>query len=145
VLSSEDRKTLIWLRFHWGEEYAVNLQGSIWTAVPRLNPEMVLSEPTAARLRAAMYLDAAGRRIRAGATAARWEGESSGARAQPSSASCMGRNFACVSPSSATGSDPATIPHPANRRAVAPVTSAQRSAIPHSPLPRESTQPTGPA
>jgi len=72
VLSAADRRTLIWLRFHWGEEYAVNLHGFIWTAVPLLDPWLVLSEPTAARLRAAMFLDAATRRIRSGATAARW-------------------------------------------------------------------------
>jgi hypothetical protein len=71
MLSAEDRTTLIWLRFHWGEEYAVNLQGSIWTAVPLSDP-WLLSEPTPARLRAAMVLDAASRRIRSGATAARW-------------------------------------------------------------------------
>jgi hypothetical protein len=56
VPSAEDRETLTWLRFHWGQEYAVNLQGSVWTAIPALDPELVLSEPTAARLRAAMYL-----------------------------------------------------------------------------------------
>jgi hypothetical protein len=72
VLSAGDRRTLIWLRFHWGEEYAVNLQGSIWTAVPLTDPWLVLSEPTAARLRAAMFLDAASRRMQSGATAARW-------------------------------------------------------------------------
>jgi hypothetical protein len=72
VLSAEDRRTLIWLRYHWGQEYAVNLDGSIWTAVPVSAPWLALSEPTAARLRATMFLDAASRRMISGATAARW-------------------------------------------------------------------------
>jgi hypothetical protein len=83
VLSAEDRTTLIWLRFHWGEEYAVNLQGSVWAAVPLSDPWLVLSEPTAARLRAAMFLDAASRRIRSGATAARWASFTSPGLRQP--------------------------------------------------------------
>ena len=64
---------------------------------------------------------------------------------QASSANCMGRNLAWVSASSAAGSEPLTMPPPANSRARAPSTSAQRSAMPHSPLPCASTQPTGPA
>ena len=72
MLNARDRDTLTWLRWHWGQEYAVNCDGTIWTAIPALGPDIVLSEPTAARLRAAMYLDAAGRRMRSGATAQRW-------------------------------------------------------------------------
>jgi hypothetical protein len=72
VLSRADRTALIWLRFHWGQEYAVNLCGSVWTAMPLSDPWLVLSEPTAARLQATMFLDAAARRMRSGATAARW-------------------------------------------------------------------------
>jgi TfoX N-terminal domain len=64
---------------------------------------------------------------------------------QPSRAPRMGRNFTCASASSATGSEPATIPQPANSRAVRPETWAHRRAMPHSPLPSASTQPTGPA
>ena len=66
-------------------------------------------------------------------------------RGQDSSANCMGANFACASASSAAGSEPATMPQPANSRACGPSTSAHRRAMPHSPLPRASTQPTGPA
>jgi len=65
--------------------------------------------------------------------------------AQASSANRMGANLATVSASSAAGSEPATMPQPANSRARAPSTSAHRKAMPHSPLPRASTQPTGPA
>jgi 2-succinyl-5-enolpyruvyl-6-hydroxy-3-cyclohexene-1-carboxylate synthase len=65
--------------------------------------------------------------------------------AQASSANRMAANLATVSASSAAGSEPATMPHPANSRARRPSTSAHRSAMPHSPLPRASTQPTGPA
>lgn len=72
MLSANDRDTLTWLRWHWGQEYAVNCDGTIWTAIPALQPDIVLSEPTAAGLRAAMYLDAASRRMRSGATAQRW-------------------------------------------------------------------------
>jgi hypothetical protein len=72
MLSAGDRRELIWLRYHWGEEYALNCDGTIWTAIPATDPWLVLSEPTAAKLRAAMYLDAAARRMRSGATAARW-------------------------------------------------------------------------
>ena len=61
------------------------------------------------------------------------------------SARSMGSSFAWVSAHSASGSEPATMPAPATRRARAPSSSAQRSAIAHSPLPRASTQPTGPA
>ena len=42
------------------------------------------------------------------------------------------------------GSEPATMPQPATRRALVPLSWAQRSAMPHSPLPSASTQPTGP-
>jgi 2-succinyl-5-enolpyruvyl-6-hydroxy-3-cyclohexene-1-carboxylate synthase len=66
-------------------------------------------------------------------------------RRQASSANRMGANLATVSASSAAGSEPATMPQPANSRARGPSTSAHRSAMPHSPLPRASTQPTGPA
>jgi hypothetical protein len=84
VLSREDHTALIWLRFHWGQEYAVNLHGSVWTAMPLSDPWLVLSEPTAARLRATMFLDAAARRMRSGATAARWASFTSPAPEQDS-------------------------------------------------------------
>jgi hypothetical protein len=61
-----------------------------------------------------------------------------------SRASRIGRNLACASASSAAGSEPATMPPPAKIRAREPAISPQRSAMPHSPLPRLSTQPTGP-
>ena len=64
---------------------------------------------------------------------------------QPSRADCMGRNLAWASASSASGSESATMPPPANSRARVPSTSAQRSAMHHSPFPALSTQPTGPA
>ena len=67
------------------------------------------------------------------------------ARRQASSANCMGRNLAWVSARSAVGSEPLTMPPPANSRARGPSTSAHRSAMPHSPLPRASTHPTAPA
>ncbi len=64
---------------------------------------------------------------------------------QPSRAYCMTRNLACASASSSSGTESATMPQPANRRARGPSISAQRNAMPHSPSPRASTQPTGPA
>ena len=64
---------------------------------------------------------------------------------QPSRASRTGTNLAWASRTSASGSDPATIPHPAKSRAERPDSCAHRSATPHSPSPRASTQPTGPA
>jgi hypothetical protein len=57
----------------------------------------------------------------------------------------MGRNLTWASASSATGSEPATMPQPANSRARSPASWAQRRAMPHSPFPSASTQPTGPA
>ena len=64
---------------------------------------------------------------------------------QASRATCMGRNLVRVSASSAAGSESATMPPPANSRARGPSSSAQRSAMPHSPFPALSSQPTGPA
>ena len=65
---------------------------------------------------------------------------------QPSSAAWKAANFDWVSASSAAGSEPATMPQPANSRALSsPTSSAQRSARPNSPSPRASSQPTGPA
>ena len=57
----------------------------------------------------------------------------------------MGSSLAWVSAHSASGSEPATMPAPATRRARLPSSSAPRRAIAHSPSPRASTQPTGPA
>ncbi len=64
---------------------------------------------------------------------------------QASRAKRMVRNLVTVSASSAAGSESATMPPPANSRARGPSISAQRSAMPHSPFPALSTQPTGPA
>ena len=61
------------------------------------------------------------------------------------SARSIGSSLAWVSAHSASGSEPATMPAPATRRARLPSSSAPRSAIAHSPSPRASTQPTGPA
>src|SRR5699024_1682547 len=66
----------------------------------------------------------------------------------PPRASRMGTSFATLSANSAAGSEPATIPHPANSRIRAPScgsTCAQRRAIPHSPSPAASIHTTGPA
>ena len=63
------------------------------------------------------------------------------------SASRIGISLATDSASSASGSDPATMPHPANNRICRGSVSLirpHRRAIPHSPSPRASTQPTGP-
>ena len=64
---------------------------------------------------------------------------------QVETASRTGTNLACASASSDSGSELATIPQPANSRTVEPLTSAERSAMPHSPSPVASIQPTGPA
>ena len=64
------------------------------------------------------------------------------------SASRMGSSLATDSASSASGSEPATMPQPANsriRRGSVSSTWPQRRAIAHSPSPAASTQPTGPA
>ncbi len=63
-------------------------------------------------------------------------------------ASRIGTSLASASASSASGCDPATMPQPAKSRSRAPSVgsiSAQRKAIPHSPSPVASSQPTGPA
>ena len=70
------------------------------------------------------------------------------AAGQPDNASRIGISLAALSPSSASGSEPATMPQPANSRSRAGSSGsmrAQRSAIPHSPSPAASIQPTGPA
>jgi hypothetical protein len=72
MLTRKDRDALAWLRWRWGAEYAVNCDGTIWTALPALAPGLVLSEPAATRLKATIYLDAACRWMRSGATAERW-------------------------------------------------------------------------
>jgi len=64
------------------------------------------------------------------------------------SASRIGTSFASDSPSSASGSDPATIPQPAKsraRRGSEESRRAHRNAMPHSPSPSASIHPTGPA
>ena len=60
-------------------------------------------------------------------------------------AASMGRSLASVSAHSASGSEPATMPAPATRRARGPSSWAPRRATAHSPSPSASTQPTGPA
>lgn len=57
----------------------------------------------------------------------------------------MAASLASVSSHSASASEPATMPAPATRRALAPSRVALRRATAQSPSPRESTQPTGPA
>ena len=69
----------------------------------------------------------------------------SAVRQPPASASRTGTNFAWDSASSASGSESATMPQPANSRTVSPSTTAERNAMPHSPSPLASIQPTGPA
>ena len=61
------------------------------------------------------------------------------------SAPSIAWNLACVSASSAAGSEPATTPTPANTRASWPSSSPDRMPTAQRPLPRASTQPTGPA
>ncbi len=63
-------------------------------------------------------------------------------------ASRIGTNFAEDSATSASGSEPATMPQPAKsriREGSSSDTAPQRSAMPHSPSPTASIQPTGPA
>lgn len=62
-----------------------------------------------------------------------------------SSASSNALNFRSVSANSRSGSDPATIPPPAYRRARAASITAERMPTRNSPPPRWSIQPTGPA
>src|SRR5690606_35947350 len=70
-----------------------------------------------------------------------------GHRAPPSTPSAASSvpNFALVSASSASGSDPATMPAPAYTRTACPAVSAQRIVTTHSPSPSASVQPTRPA
>lgn len=65
-----DRDALSWLRWNWGREYVVKRVDGVWTATPKWEPELVLSEPTPERLRVAMFEDAAKRRMRSGAISA---------------------------------------------------------------------------
>src|SRR5215211_3896946 len=62
-----------------------------------------------------------------------------------SSTSSMARSLCSVSTHSVSGSEPGTMPAPASRWARRPSRVAPRRAITHSPSPRWSTQPTGPA
>jgi len=71
--------------------------------------------------------------------------ESFGQVELPSRAASTARSLRRVSSSSASGSEAGTIPPPAKRRPFAPSISMQRRAIPNSPSPLASTQPTGPA
>ena len=57
----------------------------------------------------------------------------------------MAWSLARVSASSAVGSESATMPTPAQRRASVPSSSAERMPTAQRPLPPPSTQPTGPA
>ena len=64
------------------------------------------------------------------------------------SASRIGTSFADDSATSASGSDPATMPQPAKSRirdGSSRDTAPHRSAMPHSPSPVASIHPTGPA
>ena len=77
MLDKADQSTLNSLRWHWDTAYAINCDGTIWTAIPAAEPEAVLTAGSAMELRTAMQNDYAARAMRANATAARWAGFSS--------------------------------------------------------------------
>ena len=77
MLDKEQQTMLNALRWHWEKFYAVNCDGSAWTAIPAAAPEAVLTASSATELRTAMQNDYAARAMRTGATAARWAGFSS--------------------------------------------------------------------
>jgi hypothetical protein len=74
MLDNEQQTTLNSLRWHWEQFYAVNCDGTTWTAIPAAAPETVLTANSGTELRTAMQNDYA---ARASATAARWAGFSS--------------------------------------------------------------------
>jgi len=77
-LSKEDMTTLVWLRWHWEDAYAVNFDGETWSAIPAAAPSAVLTAESGGELRELMANDYAARAIRTGATAARWPSGNSG-------------------------------------------------------------------
>jgi len=74
MLCKDDQTTLNSLRWHWEQAYAVNCDGTVWTAIPAAAPETVLTAATGMELRTAMQHDYAARAMRSGITAARWAG-----------------------------------------------------------------------
>jgi 2-succinyl-5-enolpyruvyl-6-hydroxy-3-cyclohexene-1-carboxylate synthase len=90
----------------------------------------------------------AGRRAQSAALGAAVRSAVAAGQSSQASASRIGTSLAADSANSVSGSDPATMPQPANtlsRVGSASSSLAQRSAMPHSPSPSESIQPTGPA
>ena len=84
MISKEDQTTLTSLRWHWDTAYAINFDGSTWTAIPTGDPETILSESSSMKLRHAMQDDLAARVIQSRAaaakrseTAGKWAGNSS--------------------------------------------------------------------
>ena len=77
MLDSEQQTMLNSLCWHWDKAYAVNCDGTVWTAIPVAAPETVLTANSGTELRTAMQNDYAARAMRASATAARWAGFSS--------------------------------------------------------------------
>jgi len=74
MLDKDEQATLNSLRWHWDKAYAVNCDGTTWTAIPAAAPETVLTAATGMELRTAMQNDYAARAMRTSATAARWAG-----------------------------------------------------------------------
>jgi hypothetical protein len=74
MLDRQDQTTLIHLRWHWEQAYAINCDGTTWTAIPAAAPYEVLSATSGMELRTLMQNDYAARAMRSGATAARWAG-----------------------------------------------------------------------
>jgi len=80
--------------------------------------------------------------VRAGWVRAGWSGLGVQGRTRAARSAC---SLSWVSAISASGSEPATMPLPAYRTARRPETVALRNPSAHSPSPRLSAQPTGPA
>ena len=74
MLGKDEQATLNSLRWHWDKAYAVNCDGTTWTAIPGAAPETVLTAATGMELRTLMQHDYAARAMRTGATAAPWAG-----------------------------------------------------------------------
>ncbi len=67
MLDKDEQTTLNSLRWHSDKAYAVNCDGTGWTAIPAAAPETVLTAATGMELRTLMQHDYAACAIRTGA------------------------------------------------------------------------------
>ena len=57
MLTHEEQMDLCGLRWHWDTAYSIGLDDGIWTAVPHLDPAVLITADTADELRAMIRAD----------------------------------------------------------------------------------------